>query len=128
MRLNQVTVTATDIESSARFYETLGLEMIVKSAHYARFACPEGGSTFSIHLGDAAPGDATTVYFECEDLDARVALLKNKGLVFESNPVDQFWLWREAYLRDPAGNRLCLYHAGKNRLDPPWRLPKRNSQ
>jgi hypothetical protein len=31
-------------------------------------------------------------------------------------------LWREAHLRDPDGNMLCLFYAGKNRLDPPWRL------
>ncbi len=62
------------------------------------------------------------VYFECEDLDARVATLKAKGIVFDSDPVDQSWLWREAWLTDPAGVKLCLYYAGKNRLDPPWRL------
>ena len=37
-------------------------------------------------------------------------------------PTDQPWLWREAYLNDPDGNPLCLYHAGENRLNPPWRL------
>ena len=37
-------------------------------------------------------------------------------------PVDQPWQWREARLRDPDGNRLCLFHAGENRLNPPWRL------
>ena len=26
------------------------------------------------------------------------------------------------YLQDPDGNPLCLYHAGENRLNPPWRL------
>jgi len=31
------------------------------------------------------------------------------GLTFESDPVDQPWLWRQAHLRDPAGNLLCLY-------------------
>ena len=46
------------------------------------------------------------------------------GLRFESEPVDQPWLWREAYLRDPAGNRVCLFHAGENRRRPPWRLPE----
>jgi hydroxymethylpyrimidine/phosphomethylpyrimidine kinase len=36
--------------------------------------------------------------------------------------MDQRWLWREAYLRDPAGNVLCIYHAGTNRRFPPWRI------
>ena len=25
-------------------------------------------------------------------------------------------------LRDPAGNLIALYHAGENRLNPPWRV------
>jgi hydroxymethylpyrimidine/phosphomethylpyrimidine kinase len=58
-----------------------------------------------------------------EDLDARVAALEAAGLVFLSGPQDQPWLWREARLRDPAGNEIRLYHAGENRRFPPWRLP-----
>jgi hydroxymethylpyrimidine/phosphomethylpyrimidine kinase len=56
-------------------------------------------------------------------VDAVVDRLKERGLEFDSEPVDQQWLWREAHLRDPAGNRLCIYHAGENRRYPPWRLP-----
>ena len=37
-------------------------------------------------------------------------------------PQDQSWLWREAYLRDPDENIICLFHAGTNRRHPPWRL------
>jgi hydroxymethylpyrimidine/phosphomethylpyrimidine kinase len=36
--------------------------------------------------------------------------------------VDQRWLWREAWLKDPAGNEICIYHAGENRRLPPWRI------
>ena len=62
------------------------------------------------------------MFFECEDLDARVAELRREGIVFDHEPTDQTWLWREARLRDPDGNQLCLYYAGENRLNPPWRL------
>ncbi|MGA3124897.1 MAG: VOC family protein [Polyangiaceae bacterium] len=62
------------------------------------------------------------VYFECEDLDARVAALKEQGVVFDTEPADEPWLWREARLRDPDGNVLCLYRAGVNRRNPPWRV------
>ena len=123
MRLNQVTVAARDLDASILFYRTLGLSLIVKSDQYARFECPDGGSTFSLHLDPDAKGvSETTVYFENEDLDAAVARLKERGLRFDSDPVDQRWLWREAYLRDPAGNRICLYKAGAIRRFPPWRL------
>jgi|SRR5450756_423465 len=124
MRLNQVTVTVRDADNAVSFYETLGLRLIVKSDHYARFLCPDGDGTFSIHVTDAPIDRSTVVYFECEDLDSTVRLLKSSGLVFESDPKDQPWLWREAYLCDPSGNRICLFYGGKNRIDPPWRIPE----
>ncbi len=95
MNLNQVTVQVADIARSRAFYGRLGLQLIVSSPHYARFACP-GGATFSIHLAGAVQSGGASVYFECDDLDARVADLKAGGVVFESGPVDQPWLWREA--------------------------------
>lgn len=125
MNLNQVTVEVSDIPRSRNFYQRLGLELIVSADHYARFLCPTPGgqgATFSIHLSDAIRPNGTGVYFECGDLDARVERLKAAGIVFDSDPVDQTWLWREAWLSDPDGNRLCLYFAGVNRTDPPWRV------
>lgn len=124
MRLNQVTVACRDLDASVGFYRQLGLKLIVKSPHYARFELPEGGSTFSLHVadGEVPRAHAPRIYFECDDLDAEVARLKAAGLVFEHEPKMQTWLWHEAWLRDPAGNALCLYHAGDNRTHPPWRL------
>ena len=29
-----------------------------------------------------------------------------------------------AYLRDPAGNLICLFWAGENRKNPPWRVQR----
>lgn len=124
MNLNQVTVPSTDVARSVQFYMHLGLIQIVASLPgYARFVCPEGDATFSIHVVDAvAPGEKPVVYFECENLDEKVAELKRRGIRFDSEPTDQHWLWREAYLRDPDGNLICLYYAGENRVNPPWRL------
>ena len=124
MRLNQVTVTVADIETSVKFYATLGLKPIVKSPHYARFACPQGDSTFSVHVGDVGANQSTVVYFENDSLDALVKQLTIAGITFDSMPTDQSWLWREARLRDPSGNPICLFQAGENRLHPPWRLPE----
>ncbi len=124
MRLNQVTVPALDVDKSITFYQTLGLRLIVHSPHYARFELPDGESTFSIHLVEDAGrmAEGTGIYFECDDLDARVAALKAKGIVFDSDPADQSWLWREAWLTDPAGVKLCLFKAGEARRYPPWRV------
>ena len=125
MRLNQVTVGSTDVPRSRRFYELLGLRLIVESDHYLRFACPDGDSTFSVDLVEAVPpGEEVTVYFETDDLDAVHTRLTAAGLTFDRPPEDMPWLWREARLRDPDGHRICVFHAGVNRLDPPWRLPR----
>ena len=124
MRLNQVTVTVGDIDAAITFYGKLGLKLIVKSPHYARFMCPQGDSTFSIHAGEVATNPSTVVYFENDALDVQVERLKAAGLQFDTDPADQCWRWREARLRDPSGNPICLFQAGTNRLNPPWRLPE----
>ena len=124
MKLNQVTVPALDLERWIAFYQTLGLKLIVKSPHYARFEVGDGSETLSLHVTDDASGAANgpRIYFECDDLDARGTELQGRGIKFDSGPVDQPWLWREAWLTDPAGVKFCLYHAGPMRRFPPWRI------
>lgn len=122
MNLNQVTLPCTDLPRSVRFYKTLGLVQIVDSAHYARFELPDGDATLSLHqIAQRTPAQ-TTIYFECEALDEKVSALDAAGIVFDSAPADQSWGWREARLRDPDGNLLCLFHAGTMRKHPPWRI------
>lgn len=123
MNMNQVTLPALDIAESTAFYLALGLTQIVGSEHYARFVCPDGDATFSIHLADEpATGGGAAIYFEHEDLDALCEKLKDDGLEFTQMPRDQSWLWREAWLEDPSGNAICLFWAGDNRKNPPWRI------
>jgi hydroxymethylpyrimidine/phosphomethylpyrimidine kinase len=122
MNLNQVTVPARDYEASVAFYRRLGLRQIVDSpGHYARFECP-GGATLSVHVEAGRQAGDSVVYFESDDLDSWVEGLRAAGIAFETEPADQSWGWREAHLRDPAGNRLCLYKAGEFRRFPPWRI------
>jgi len=123
MNLNQVTAAALDVAASVEFYKRLGLELIVSSPHYARFKCPEGEATFSVHLVKEMPvSSSTVVYFETSSLDERVKQLQAAGLSFSQEPRDEPWLWREARIVDPSGNTICLYWAGVNRLNPPWRI------
>lgn len=128
MNLNQVTVPTKNVERSIEFYQTLGLNLIVKALpHYARFELPEGEATFSVHLVDELPkGEGIYLYFESERLDDWVEELKESGIEFDELPEDRGWLWREARLRDLDGNKLILFHAGKNRKNPPWRLDHNN--
>lgn len=124
MNLNQVTVPSIDVERSVLFYKKLGLQLIVKTHfHYARFECPNGEATISIHQVETLPeGEGVIIYFEIENLDNKVKELIEKGIVFDKKPENKSWLWREAHLRDPYRNRIILFYAGRNRKNPPWRI------
>ena len=124
MNLNQVTLPAIDVEASLQFYRDMGFRVIVNSSpRYVRFACPEGDATFSLHRVERLAQDSgVVIYFECSDLDSRVTALVDKGFRFTQLPVDERWLWREARLKDPAGNEVCLFFAGENRKNPPWKV------
>lgn len=126
MRLNQVTLSVYDMALACEFYLMLGFTKIVSTAHYARFECPEGEATFSLSLQAAEPvteyQNTSVIYFEHEALDEWVDALIIKGIEFQQLPVDETYLWREAVLLDPSGNKIKLYWAGENRLNPPWRV------
>ena len=124
MRLNHITLPARDVENSAGFYVRLGLTQIVANyPNYARLLAPDGDTTLSLHhTGTVQTG--ASIHFEVEDVDQTVQQLKQAGFEFVCDPVDQPYLWREAILLDPDGHRIFIFHAGENRLDPPWRLRK----
>ena len=124
MNLNQVTIPSKNLEDAVIFYNHLGLKLIVDAQpRYVRFECPDGDATFSIHLVEALAKDhGVTVYFEDDQLDAYVEKLIESGLKFTQLPTDMPWLWREAHLYDPDGNRIILFKAGENRKNPPWRV------
>ena len=124
MNLNQVTIYTDKPQETLDFFRNLGLKLIVDSTpRYARLSCPDGDATLSIHAADdVSTASNIVLYFECEDLDAKVKELKNLGIEFETEPIDQTWLWRESYLKDPNGNKICLFYADENRQNPPWRV------
>lgn len=123
MNLNQVTLPAADLDRAVDFYRRMGFKQIVGSPHYARFECPQGDATFSLHrVPQTVPESHVVVYFESPDVDAEVRRLQAAGFEFTQLPRDEPWLWREARLKDPGGNELCLFHAGEIRKNPPWKL------
>ena len=124
MNLNQITIPAINVQETVTFYQTLGLELIVDAMpKYARLLCPDGNATLSVHkVEEPVTRPGVIIYFECEQLDEVVADLVSNGIQFDQLPQDESWLWREAILNDPAGNKIKLYFAGENRLNPPWRV------
>ncbi|MFD1064026.1 VOC family protein [Winogradskyella litorisediminis] len=124
MNLNQVTIPSINVEKATKFYKTLGLKLIVDALpRYVRFECPNGEATFSIHKVEELPkGNGIVLYFEVENVEETVNQLKEKDIAFKTKILDQSWLWKEARLNDTDGNELIIYHAGKNRNNPPWRI------
>ena len=124
MNLNQITIPVRNVELSIEFYKNLGLKLIVKALpHYARFECPEGDSTFSLHeVKDASIESNIWIYFEVQEPDKYVEELISKGIKFDELPNDKEWLWRESRLKDLDNNQIIIYFAGNNRKSPPWRI------
>ncbi len=124
MNLNQVTIYCSKTQEAVEFFQKLGLLLVVDSLpRYARLECPDGEATLSVNEADEAESSNQIVlYFECKDLDGEVERLKSLGLKFDEDPTDRPWLWRQAFLKDPNGNKICLFHAGDNRKNPPWRV------
>ncbi|MGB7409488.1 MAG: bifunctional hydroxymethylpyrimidine kinase/phosphomethylpyrimidine kinase [Pontixanthobacter sp.] len=120
-RLNQVTLPSHDYEKSVRFYRAIGLKQIVDSPTngYARFECA-GGATLSISCNHTATGQAA-IYFECWNVTAFAEKLRAAGVDCPA-PQDESWNWRESWIADPSGNRICFYEAGEDRRYPPWRI------
>jgi len=124
MNLNQVTISSLDVTKSTAFYKTLGLNLIVDaSPRYVRFECPNGDSTFSIqNVEELSDGNKITLYFEVENLSETVSELKQKGITFNTEIIEQPWLWTDVHLNDPDGHHIIIYHAGENRKNPSWRV------
>ena len=126
MNLKQITIYSDKPVETAEFFQLLGPKIIVNSLpRYARLECPDAESTLSINEYGSANlslRNNIVLYFECENLDADVEHLKSLGLEFDEAPSDRTWLWREAYLKDPNGNKICLFYAGQNRKYPSRRV------
>ena len=86
MNLNQITIPSIDLSISVSFYQKLGLKLIVDALpRYARFECPDGESTFSIHKTDELPkGSGVVIYFENENI--REMIFKGYVIIFRIDP------------------------------------------
>jgi len=130
IKLNQVTLGSKDIAASITFYQKLGLTVIVDSApRYVRFEFPrdDGGEpdTLSLHgvEDDWESGkDWPLVYFEVDDV---AAFLKSANIKPVNKVELKSYLWTEADILDPSGNRIRIFNAGENRRFPPWRIDGR---
>ena len=125
MNLNQITLPVKNMDEASEFYRRMGFLQIVDTPHYARFEAVEGSSTFSLSLQEEDFSNGSVIYFEHQALDELVGELLQKGFDFVQLPQHMGYMWTEAILYDPSGNKIKLYWAGEARLNPPWRVERR---
>ncbi|HYF05719.1 MAG TPA: VOC family protein [Patescibacteria group bacterium] len=110
---------ATDIARAKKFYtEILGLKESATqmSSDTVLFECGKGSKLF-IYQRPPAPSQHTLASFEVEDLEAEMAELRSRGLVFEEydmpglktvNGIAEMGEEKAAWFKDSEGNILAL--------------------
>jgi catechol 2,3-dioxygenase-like lactoylglutathione lyase family enzyme len=125
LELNHAMIYVAQLDRALAFYrDALGLQLLETYPDaYARLKSPGGQTTIALHvLEEGMRLDRDTqgirLYFEIDSLDAFCEELVGRGVTFEQPPADMPWGWRQAYLRDPDGHEISLYHAGEKRFRP----------
>ncbi len=118
--MHQVAQTTTDIGRSSLFYrETLGLKQLALIDPPGLAFFDVDGVRLSLLQDAAAEPSSSVIYFSVPDIDAAVAVLKQKDVSLEQEPEMVFrdskgqfgeageeeWM---AFFRDPDGNLLAL--------------------
>ncbi len=96
-----VAIAVSDAERARKFYqETLEL----KPTH----------TTIGVgcHPAWKPSRDGTTVAFEVDDIDATIAKLKERGVIFDMEKTETPVCWM-AQFRDPDGNKLVIHKRKK---------------
>jgi catechol 2,3-dioxygenase-like lactoylglutathione lyase family enzyme len=75
---------ARDLARARAFYaDKLGLEAVEQREGGLRYVCAGGGEFSLFESAGAASGDHTQMGWEVEDIEATVAELRSRGVVFE---------------------------------------------
>jgi catechol 2,3-dioxygenase-like lactoylglutathione lyase family enzyme len=119
---SHVMVGANDIEASRKFYDavlgTLGIGPGVANNDRYFYMSPTGGFAISLPI-DGKPatyGNGSTIGFAVESPEQADAFhaagIENGGTTCEDPPGFRDGKTYLAYLRDPAGNKICALHRG----------------
>lgn len=116
--LDHVVLTVADVEATAAFYESLGMERITFEGGRTALAFGEqkinlhaAGAEVKPNAARAAPGSADFCLLIEGPLDAVVDELATLGIPVELGPVDRTGARgriRSVYFRDPDGNLVEL--------------------
>ena len=112
--IDSVRVFTRDFSRAEAFYrDTLGLQPLFAAAEVCVFDCGETklvleGQPPEDPEADALVGRFTAFSFAVTGIDALVAELKGKGVVFDGEATLQDWGGTLAHFFDPDGNVLTL--------------------
>ena len=112
-RIGQVAISVSDVNRAQDFYgRVLGLRQLYRFGDLAFFDC--AGLRLMIERASAPDHvkNASTLYFDCADLDFAVAQLESRGVKFALAPrrvaqMEDHDLWM-AFFADPDGHLLAL--------------------
>lgn len=100
--IGHVSLTVTNVDEAADFYEKAGMRPIVNMGRMAILEL-RGGTHLIVHEGDHSPGSIDLIV---DDIDETHELLATHGAnpspIQRGNPHDRF------FATDPAGNRLVV--------------------
>jgi hypothetical protein len=110
--LRLVVIRSQDIERSAEFYRTIGLDL-VKHRHGTgpeHFAAEQYGWVFEVYPETVKSGSTrgARVGFNVSDLDLVIDKLQRSGSAIVTQPTESEW-GRRAVVIDPDGHRVELY-------------------
>ena len=110
------TVAVSDQKRGNDFYaDTLGLKLLATNPGVAMFECGDGTILDVYESSFAGTGKSTAASFQVADIDATMADLRGRGVVFEeydqpglktTNGVADAGGARAAWFKDPDGNTL----------------------
>ena len=100
----------SDIDRTRAFYvERLGLEVLAEGDGYLRLG---GGGGFHVGIEERPASEVGAPGIELElqvpDVDAAATRLRDAGIAL-TEPSDQEWGARHAWLHDPDGYRLSIW-------------------
>jgi predicted enzyme related to lactoylglutathione lyase len=104
-----IAIAVSDAERARKFYqETLELEPTSGEDAWVEYDL--GATTIGVgcHPNWQPSRDGTTVAFEVDDIDATIAKLKERGVVFDMDKLETPVCWMAGF-RDPDGNKLVVH-------------------
>ena len=120
-RISAVLISS-DLEATQVFYEQkVGLTLSPGTIkNHLLFECGDG-TTLLVYSRAGNKADHTQVRFWCDDIEADVAELVARGVVFDDYDTETFktvdhvattTIGRSAWFKDPDGNTIALFQPG----------------